>query len=73
MDLDSDSRCDDQSHTKGICVDLSPGVSQSTDTDFSLIGYNPIRLVKDETELQVCINSLTPQKKAFKPMLIIAS
>ena len=49
-------------------MDLSPGVGQSTDL-ISLVGCNPIRLVKDEEELQVRIKSLTPsQKEAFKLM-----
>ena len=68
VDLDNDNRCDDQSHTEGTCVELSPGVGQSTDL-ISLVGCNPIRLVKDEEELQVRIKSLTPsQKEAFKLM-----
>ena len=60
--------CDDQSHSEGMCVDLSPGVGQSTDL-ISLVGCNPIRLVKDEEELQVRIKSLTPsQMEAFQLM-----
>ena len=56
------------SHTLRAHVDLSPGVGQSTDL-ISLVGCNPIRLVKDEEELQVCIESLTPsQKETFKLM-----
>ena len=67
VDLDSDNGCDDQSHTEGTCVDPSPGVCQSTDL-IGLVGCNPIRLVKDEEELQVRIKSLTPSQKAFKLM-----
>ena len=43
--LDSDDKCDDQSHVEGACVDLLPGVGQSTDL-ISLVGCNPTRLLK---------------------------
>ena len=46
VDLDSDN----VTHTEGTCVDLSPGVGQSTDL-ISLVRCNPIRLVKDKEEL----------------------
>ena len=53
---------------KGMCVDLSPGIGQSTDL-ISLVDCNPIRLVKDEEELQVRLKSLTPsQMEAFQLM-----
>ena len=55
-------------HTKGMCVDLSPGVGQSTDL-ISLVSCNPIRLVKDKEELQVHLKPLTPsQMEAFQLM-----
>ena len=54
-------------HVQGTCVDLSPG-GHSTNL-ISLVGCNPIRLVKDEEELQVRIKSLTPsQMEAFQLM-----
>ena len=59
VDLDGDDKCDDQSRIEGACVDLPPGVGQCTDL-ISLVGCNPIRLVKDEEELQARIKSLTP-------------
>ena len=59
VDLDGDDKCDDQSRVEGACVDLPPGVGQSTDL-ISLVGCNPTRLVKDEEELQARIKSLTP-------------
>ena len=53
---------------EGAYVDLSPGVGQSTDL-ISLVGCNPIRLVKDEEELQARMKSLTPsQIEAFQLM-----
>ena len=68
VDLDGDDKCDDQSCVEGACVDLSPGVGQSTDL-ISLVGCNPIRLVKDEEELQAHMKSLTPsQIEAFQLM-----
>ena len=51
-----------------MCGPISWGIGQSTDL-ISLVGCNPITLVKDEEELQVRIKSLTPsQKEAFKLM-----
>ena len=47
VDLDCDDKCDDQSRVEGACVDLPPGVGQSTDL-LSLVGCNPIRLVTSE-------------------------
>ena len=68
VDLDGDDKCDDQSLVEGACVDLPPGVGQSTDL-ISLVGCNPTRLVKDEEELQVRIKSLTPSHiEAFQLM-----
>ena len=46
-------------HTKGMCVDLSPGVGQSTDL-ISLVSCNPIRLVKDEEILDSIIDGGFP-------------
>ena len=69
VDLDGDDKCDDQSRV-GACVDLPPGVGQSTPTPthlISLVGCNPTRLVKDEEELQAGIKSLTrSQIEAFQ-------
>ena len=68
VDVDGDDKCDDQSCVEGACVDLSPGVGQSTDL-ISLVGCNPIGLVKDEEELQTCMKSQTPsQMEAFQLM-----
>jgi hypothetical protein len=68
VDLDGDDKRDDQSRVEEACVDLYSGVGQSTDL-ISLVGCNPIRLVKDEEELQVRMKSLTPsQMEAFKLM-----
>ena len=68
VDLDGDDKCNDQSRVEGACVDLPPGVGQSTDL-LSLVGCNPTRLVKDEEELQARIKSLTPsQIEAFQLM-----
>ena len=66
--MDGDDKCNDQSRVEGVCVDLPPGVGQSTDL-ISLVGCNPTRLVKDEEELQVSIKSLTlSQIEAFQLM-----
>ena len=56
-DLDGDDKCDNQSHVEGACVDLSPGVGQSTDL-ISLAGCNPTSLMKDEEELQSHMKSI---------------
>ena len=68
VDLDGDDKCNDQPHVKGACVDLSPGVGQSTDF-ISFVEYNPIRLMKDDEELQAHMKSLTlSHMEAFQLM-----
>ena len=55
-----------RARVEGACVDLPPGVGQSTDL-LRLVGCNPTRLMKDEEELQARIKSLTPsQIEAFQ-------
>ena len=68
VDLDGDDKCGDYSCVEGARVDLSPGVGQSTDL-ISLVRCNPIRLIKEEEELQARMKSLTlSQMEAFQLM-----